>query len=161
MARNFERGETVPLPGLAFGVADVCGSSGKALLENFGGDPKRWLVEWFRAKGIQDQERVAHEMRCLIKAVYTAGIYDQLNLSSLASVEILARRIQAVVDAYARGVAACRIGVQPEWSHLTGVPIMQSRLLCEPGLHIRVRRIRSRPSPCQSTRSAQGFVGCR
>ena len=34
---------------------------------SFGGDPKRWLGEWMRAKGVQDNDRIAHEMRCLVE----------------------------------------------------------------------------------------------
>lgn len=69
----------------------------------FGGDPKRWLNDWMRSKQIQDNDRITFEMKVLIESIYLAGTYDQLNLSCLASVEVIARRIQAVVDAYSAG----------------------------------------------------------
>ena len=69
----------------------------------FGGDPKRWLTDWMRSKQIQDNDRITFEMKVLIESLYLAGTYDQLNLSCLASVEVLSRRIQAVVDAYSAG----------------------------------------------------------
>ena len=68
-----------------------------------GGDPKRWLSEWMRAKQIQEGDRISFEMKILIESLYIAGTYDQLNVSGLASVEILVRRIQAIVDAYSAG----------------------------------------------------------
>ena len=68
-----------------------------------GGDPKRWLAEWMRAKQIQEGDRVSFEMKVLIECLYIGGTYDQLNLSGLASIEIIARRIQAIVDAYSAG----------------------------------------------------------
>lgn len=68
-----------------------------------GGDPKRWLAEWMRAKQIQEGDRVSFEMKILIECIYVGGTYDQLNLSGLASMEIIARRIQAIVDAYSSG----------------------------------------------------------
>lgn len=68
-----------------------------------GGNPKRWLSEWMRAKQIQEGDRISFEMKILIESLYIAGTYDQLNISGLASVEILVRRIQAIVDAYSAG----------------------------------------------------------
>ena len=68
-----------------------------------GGDPKRWLAEWMRSKQIQDNDRISFEMKVLIESLYVGGTYDQLNLCSLACMEILARRIQAIIDAYSSG----------------------------------------------------------
>ena len=68
-----------------------------------GGDAKRWLAEWMRSKQIQEGDRISFEMKVLIESIYLAGTYDQLNLSSLACIEIIARRIQAIVDAYSSG----------------------------------------------------------
>ena len=62
--------------------------------EKFGGDPKRWLSEWMRVRQIGETDRVAFEMRTLVDCLYTAGSYDQLNVPSLASMEIVARRLQ-------------------------------------------------------------------
>ena len=68
-----------------------------------GGDAKRWLAEWMRSKQIQEGDRISFEMKVLMESIYLAGTYDQLNLSSLACIEIIARRIQAIVDAYSSG----------------------------------------------------------
>ena len=57
---------------------------------NFGGDSKRWLLEWMRSKNISENDRVAHEMRCLADFMFTAGSYDQINLVSLAGCEVIA-----------------------------------------------------------------------
>ena len=69
----------------------------------FGGDPKRWLADWMRAKQIHENDRISFEMKVLIESLYLAGTYDQLNMSCLASVEVISRRVQAVVDAYSAG----------------------------------------------------------
>ena len=61
----------------------------------YGGDPKLWC----RQKGIADQDRVKHELRCLMEVFHHAGSYDQLHLPVLA----VARRVQCIVDAYAQG----------------------------------------------------------
>ena len=74
----------------------------------FGGDPKRWLADWMRAKQIQENDRITFEMKVLIECLYLAGTYDQLNLSCLASIEVISRRVQAVVDAYSTGTI-------PDW----------------------------------------------
>ena len=60
-------------------------------------------MEWMRAKSIQENDRVSFEMRCLVDCIYHAGSYDQLNVASLACMEVVARRTQAVVEAYAAG----------------------------------------------------------
>ena len=49
-------------------------------LERLGGDPRRWLQEWLRDRGIGNRERTAIEMRVLIDSVMMCGSYDQLNL---------------------------------------------------------------------------------
>ena len=69
----------------------------------FGGDPKRWLADWMRSKQIHENDRISFEMKVLIESLYLAGTYDQLNMSCLASVEVISRRVQAVVDAYSVG----------------------------------------------------------
>ena len=78
----------------------------------YGGDPKQWLELWCRQKGIADQDRVKHELRCLMEVFHHAGSYDQLNLPVLASMETVARRVQCIVDAYAQGGSA-----SPDWGN--------------------------------------------
>ena len=82
----------------------------KHMLKKNGVTPKQWLLAWSRHKGIRDNDKVMHEMRALLEAFEYAGIYDQLNLGSLASMETLGRRMQSIVDAYNSGTAA-----SPDW----------------------------------------------
>ena len=81
-------------------------------MQRYGGDPKQWLELWCRQKGIAEQDRVKHELRCLMDALYYGGSYDQLNLPVLASFEAIARRIQCIVDAYSQGGSAA-----PDWGN--------------------------------------------
>eukprot|EP00435_Cladocopium_sp_Y103_P073271 s29_g43.t1 len=69
----------------------------------YGGDPKRWLSEWMRSKQIQEGDRICFEVKVLVESIYLAVTYDQLNVSALACIEIIARRIQAIVEAYSSG----------------------------------------------------------
>ena len=50
------------------------------------------------------------ELRTLIEIFYLGGVYDQLNMASLASFEAASRRIQSIVDAYSAGSSA-----SPDW----------------------------------------------
>ena len=78
----------------------------------FGGDPKQWLELWARQKSISDQDRVKHELRCLMDVLYLGGTFDQLNMPVLASFETVARRVQCIVDAYAAGGSGA-----PDWGN--------------------------------------------
>ena len=78
----------------------------------YGGDPKQWLELWCRQKSISDQDRVKHELRCLMDVLYLGGTYDQLNMPVLASFETVARRVQCIVDAYAAGGSGA-----PDWGN--------------------------------------------
>ena len=66
--------------------------------------------EWLRAKHVQDIDRVAFEMKCLAECLYVAGTYDQLNVASLGCLEVISRRMQGIVEAYASGSPG-----QPDW----------------------------------------------
>lgn len=79
-------------------------------MNKYGGDPKQWLELWARQKGIAEQDRVKHELRCLMDILYYGGTFYQLNLPVLGSFE--ARRIQCFVDAYAVGGSAA-----PDWGN--------------------------------------------
>jgi hypothetical protein len=70
-------------------------------IERTGGDPRLWLQLWLRAKKIEESDRVAHEMKVLVDALYFGGIYDQLNMPALISLEVICRRLQLIVEAYA------------------------------------------------------------
>ena len=81
-------------------------------MERNGGNPKLWLDLWCRARGIAENDRAKHELRCLCEALYHAGTVDCLNVASLACMETLSRRIQSVVDAY-----SVATGSNPDWSN--------------------------------------------
>lgn len=68
--------------------------------ERHGGDPRLWLQLWARQKHVEPTDRVHHELKVLTDALYYGGSHDQLNLPALVSMEVLCRRIQAIVDAY-------------------------------------------------------------
>ena len=68
--------------------------------ERHGGNIRMWLDVWARSKNIGSSERVYHELSVLCETLYVGGTYDQLNMPSLVSFEVIARRIQSIVDAY-------------------------------------------------------------
>ena len=70
-------------------------------MERHGGDPRLWLDLFIRMKGLGQGDRVVHELRTIVEALYQGGTYDQLNMGGLMMVEVLTRRVAAVVDAYA------------------------------------------------------------
>eukprot|EP00972_Heterocapsa_arctica_P069899 10325118-Heterocapsa_arctica.AAC.1 len=69
-------------------------------MDRVGGDPRQWLREWLRDKGIATSDRVARELKALTEALYLGGTYDQLNLGALMIVEALTRRIAGIVSAH-------------------------------------------------------------
>lgn len=68
--------------------------------ERHGGDPRLWLQVWMRTKHIEVTDRSYHEMKVLTDALFYAGTFDQVNIPALMSLEVICRRIQAIVDAY-------------------------------------------------------------
>lgn len=64
-----------------------------------------------RQKPISDQDRVKHELRCLMDVLYLGVAFDQLNMPVLHSFETVARRVQSIVDAYAAGSST------PDWGN--------------------------------------------
>ena len=68
--------------------------------ERQGGDPRLWLQLWLRSKHIEQTDRTYHEMKVLVDTLYYAGTYDQVNIPALVSLEVVCRRLQAIVDAY-------------------------------------------------------------
>ena len=81
-------------------------------MQKFGGDSRQWLQLWARQRGVYDSDRVMHELRCLTDVIYFGATYDQLNLPVLASMEVIARRVQSIVEAYASGPPG-----NPDWSN--------------------------------------------
>lgn len=69
-------------------------------MERQGGHPRAWLEQWMRDKHVEPSDRVAHELRALVEALYLGGCVDQLNVGSLCAVEELCRREAVIVKAY-------------------------------------------------------------
>ena len=82
-------------------------------MERHGRTPKGWVEMFVRDRGLSSGDRVVHELRCLAEILELAGTFDQLNVCSLASLEFLCRRIQAVVEAHSQNAQ------KPDYSSVT------------------------------------------
>ena len=71
-----------------------------AAMTKIAGDPRRWLERWLIEKGFGENDRLAHEMHVLADCLFHAATYDQLNVGSVVCLEVVARRLQAIVDAH-------------------------------------------------------------
>ncbi|CAK0823092.1 unnamed protein product, partial [Prorocentrum cordatum] len=80
---------------------------GKRTLQT-GGDPRPWLREWLREKGIASTDRVAHELRALAGPLWLGGALDQVNIGGLFCIEAICRRMACIV-------AACANPAKPAW----------------------------------------------
>ena len=69
----------------------------------FGGDPVQAPEWWSRGQGVQDGERVMHELRVRMNILWSGGPYDQPNPASLARNETAARHIQSIGGACSTG----------------------------------------------------------
>ena len=69
--------------------------------EQHGGNGLQWLAMWVREKELHAKERTAIEMRVLVSCLHLSGTYDQLNGPCIAALETIARRVAAIVEAYA------------------------------------------------------------
>ena len=67
-----------------------------------GCSPTQWLDKHLQTTGYSNTYRSVHELRCVAEVVESAGCYDQMNLASLASFELLARRWQLILEAHSR-----------------------------------------------------------
>ena len=65
-----------------------------------GGDPKTWMSNFCREYGITQRDRTYHELNCLITIFWLAGTFDALNLGGLACLEVAARRVAQISEAY-------------------------------------------------------------
>ena len=63
-------------------------------------DPVTWLERHLSLKKFSDTDRSVHELRVLAEVMRLAGSYDQLNLASLACMEMIARRWQLILEAH-------------------------------------------------------------
>ena len=68
-----------------------------------GGDPRLWLQLFEADKGIKRTDRLHHEMTTLIDTLYYAGSVDSLNLGGLLCLEVVARRLESIVEALRDG----------------------------------------------------------
>lgn len=69
-------------------------------MERHGKTPSAFLERWARSKRVEDSDRVYHELPTLIDSLELLVTYDQVNIANLAGVEVMARRLQTVFDAY-------------------------------------------------------------
>lgn len=66
-----------------------------------GGDPRMWLQLWQREKKLEATDKVVHEMKVLTDSLFYARSYEQINVGARVAMEVICRRIQLLVDAYA------------------------------------------------------------
>jgi hypothetical protein len=103
------------------------------LCKNFarqGLTPTTWLEKHIHEQRYADTDRSLHELRMLAEVFYQAVTYDQLNVASLASFELMGRRWQLILDAhstdaqkpnyegsiYYSGLEHQRFGIMPDLS---------------------------------------------
>ena len=68
--------------------------------------PTQWLARYFQDRKYNDSDRSVHELRAMSEVFEHAGCYDNLNVSSLASFELLARRWQLILEAHSNNPQA-------------------------------------------------------
>ena len=78
----------------------TCLHMSKVMLRQ-GGDPRLWVERFLRDKRLDNGDRTAHELKTLCDILWAAGCYDQLNLGSLSCLEMAARRVATIIEAYA------------------------------------------------------------
>ena len=69
-------------------------------IERHSQSPTAWFEQWCGSVGIANSDRVYHEAAPLMQALEWGACYDQVNVSSLFSFEILSRRMQVILQAY-------------------------------------------------------------
>ena len=113
-----------------------------------------WLDIYVRNKNISRSDRTYHELQVLVEIFYVAGVYDQVNGGGLACLEVAARRIQTIVDAYAVDPA------KPSWSNArfySGVGSVDD--LVSPDLRQYVARQAKEESDIESVRQKTRTLG--
>ena len=78
-----------------------CAMDLAVIQERVGGNPQLWLDKWASKKGFNSGDMAIHDLKCLTDARYYFGSYDQPNLGTSVGIEIISRRVQSYVDAYA------------------------------------------------------------
>ena len=61
---------------------------------------------------IAENDRSAHELELLLNVLELAGSVDQVNLGNLSSMELIARRVQLILDAHSSGAKAAWEGAE-------------------------------------------------
>ena len=85
-------------------------------IERTGGSPMQWYHKYLAENRIAASDRLAYELQAMCRLLEHAGCYDQLNLASLAAFEVLARRMQLLLDAASRGPGEGRFEDEELWS---------------------------------------------
>ncbi|CAK0814691.1 unnamed protein product, partial [Prorocentrum cordatum] len=85
-------------------------------IERTGGSPMQWYHKYLVENRIAASDRLAYELQAMCRLLEHAGCYDQLNLASLAAFEVLARRMQLLLDAASRGPGEGRFEDEELWS---------------------------------------------
>ncbi|CAK0879749.1 unnamed protein product [Prorocentrum cordatum] len=65
-----------------------------------GGDPKTWMSNFCREYGVSQRDRTWHELNCLVTIFWLVATFDALNLGGLACLEVAARRVAQISEAY-------------------------------------------------------------
>ena len=71
---------------------------------------KEQLERWLLEKGSGEDQRLARKMHVLADCLFHAAAYGQLDAGSVVCLEVVARRLQAIVDADSVSAA------KPKWS---------------------------------------------
>ena len=86
-------------------------------MDKSGFDPRLWIQMWEREKKVQTSDRTHWELATLVDIMYYAACVDQVNLGGLMCLEVAARRLQQITEAYREG------SDRPNWEsarHLGG-----------------------------------------
>ena len=73
-------------------------------MQHHGGNAKLWMHPWMKELGVSGKDCLYHEVSTLVEIPYQGGTYDQLNVGAVASLEIVSRRLTAIVEATPKGL---------------------------------------------------------
>ena len=134
--------------------------------DKHGGDPRSWLQRFEADKGIERTDRMHHELATLTYALYYAGSVDCLNLGGLLCLEVIARRLESLVEALGDGQVQ---GHRDTGKYLAGrkstmdcvAPQLWSwaSLQVQDGARVQGCRTRARGSTTRSGGSADNDIG--
>ena len=86
--------------------------------------------------GVPESDRVRHEHGLLCDVLQTAMTYDQLEVSALASMELFARRLQFIEEAYSASPKAPKFDGQTHFmgqgrTHVAIAPALKAHVAAE------------------------------